>query len=83
MAFILLLSKCPSLVKELIITPQTIVLCHFTGSFLVLNTILLIGKMFIFKTKISSSLCLGHFKNVIKSHLLLEKITAESKNKIG
>jgi len=36
---------------ELTITPQTIVLGHFTGSFLLLNTILLIGKMFIFKTK--------------------------------
>jgi len=46
------------------------------------NTILLIGKMFIFKTKISSGLCLGHFKNVIRSHLCLEKIIAESKNKL-
>jgi len=38
-----------------------------------LNTILLIGKMFIFKTKTSSSLCLDHFKNVIRSHLRLKR----------
>jgi len=64
------------------ISVETWLLGYFTGSFLLLNTILLIGKKFFFKTKTSSSLCLDHFKNVIRSHLRLEKIIAESKNRM-
>ena len=65
------------------ITPQNILLCVFEGKCKhFLNMIILIGKMFIFKAKTISNLCIKHFKNRVYHQHMLETIIATNNNRI-